>query len=268
MGAGAGEHACAQRAATAAVGPRSARQSAAHSSHSVTNFGLAWMQTITDCPGPSLVLVRRVRRDDQDVARGGVQARIPGLEGHVALLDDPRLVVRVAVKSWSASGVAAVEDQRDTVAPWSAPVRLPFPSISPVTIGIVSLLCVTPQDAQARYLPPGSTCDPPCQRSFVPGSRLRRAWPASAAAGADSKSGRAWRSVANSAAARKLPVRATSIHELDPSLASPFRRTEQRGGETSFRSATSIAPRTRSVSLSAERRAAARPLGRPPLQGA
>jgi hypothetical protein len=55
-------------------------------------------------------LVRRSRRDDHDVARPGLQAFLAVLEGEIAVDDDPRLVVGMAVQARALTRLAVVED--------------------------------------------------------------------------------------------------------------------------------------------------------------
>jgi hypothetical protein len=58
-------------------------------------------------------LVRHAGWGDHDVAGSDGDAFVAELEGEVAFLGDPGLVVGVAVESRAVAGVAVVEDQRD-----------------------------------------------------------------------------------------------------------------------------------------------------------
>jgi hypothetical protein len=72
------------------------------------------MQTITDCPGPSSENLCAVSGGMITMSPGAACGRSsPAWKVTLPLLDDPRLVVRVAVKSWPATGFAVVEDQRN-----------------------------------------------------------------------------------------------------------------------------------------------------------
>src|SRR6185312_17036506 len=80
----------------------------------VSNVGLAWMHTSFRGAGPVVRKpVRRVGRDDHDVAGAGGQPLLAGPEGEVACDDDPGLVVGVAMQPWAVPGLALVENERD-----------------------------------------------------------------------------------------------------------------------------------------------------------